>query len=107
VCLGSREYLNYSGLRTGNANVKLPIWIPHLQLLTWYTYERNRSSSDTEHPLRLQNVGSNTKRRLRGNNITGHRKCVVLMFAVHKILKCVLCSSSYSLSINCVLMVND
>jgi hypothetical protein len=107
VCLGSREYLNYSGIRTGNANVKLTIWIPHLQLLTWYTYERNRSRSDTEHSLRLQNVGSNRKRRLRGNNITWYGKSVVLTFAVHKILKCVLCSSSYSLSINCVLIVND
>jgi len=87
--------------------VKHPIWIPHLQLLMWYTYERNRSRSDTEHQLRLQNVGSNRKRRLRGNNIIGYGKSVVLMFAVHKILKCALCSSSYSLSINCVLMVND
>lgn len=107
MCLGSREYLNYSGIRTGNANVKLPIWIPHLQLLTWYTCERNRSRSDTEHPLRLQNVGSNRKRRLRGNNIAGYGESVVLMFAAHKILKYVLCSSSYSLSINRVLMVND
>lgn len=107
MCLGSKEYLNYNGIRTGNANVMLPIWIPNLQLLTWYTYERNQSRSDTEHPLRLQNVGSSRKRRLRGNNITGHGTSVVLMFAVHKILKCVHCSSSYSLSINRVLVVND
>jgi len=100
-------YLNYGGIRIGNANVKLPIWIPHQQLLTWYTYERNRSRSDTEHPLRLQNVGSNSKRSFRGNNINGYGKSVVLMFAVHRILKCVLCSSSYSLSINGVSMVND